>query len=123
MSKSPHVRIEVPSELADDTYEALEIARDTGKVRKGTNETTKALERGIAKLVVIAEDVDPPEIVMHLPLLSVEKKTHYTYVPDKKKLGAAVGIEVPAAAVCIVEPGDAEELINSITRKLNELSK
>jgi large subunit ribosomal protein L7Ae len=28
------------------------------------NETTKAVERGQAKFVVIAENVDPPEIVL-----------------------------------------------------------
>jgi len=65
--KPIYVRFEVPKELANQVYEAVEKARDTGKVRKGVNETTKAIERGEAKLVVIAEDVDPAEIVAHLP--------------------------------------------------------
>ena len=67
MSKPFYVKINIPKELADIAYETLQVARDTGSVRKGTNETTKAIERGIAKLVYIAEDVEPPEIVAHLP--------------------------------------------------------
>ena len=36
---------------------------------EGNDETTKAIERGNSKLVVIAEDVEPPEVVAHLPIL------------------------------------------------------
>ena len=66
MPKS-YVKFEVPEELKEKVLQAVEIARNSGKIKKGTNETTKAIERGIAKLVVIAEDVEPEEIVMHLP--------------------------------------------------------
>ena len=97
MSKPFYVKIEVPKELADAAYEALQIANQTGSVRKGTNETTKAVERGKAKLVVIAEDVDPPEVIAHLPLLCEERKIPYIFVPNKRKLGASAGLDVPAA--------------------------
>ncbi|MEM0216600.1 MAG: 50S ribosomal protein L7Ae, partial [Candidatus Bathyarchaeia archaeon] len=93
MPKPFYVKFEVPKEVADAAYEALQIAAKTGSVKKGTNETTKAVERGLAKLVVIAEDVDPPEIVAHLPLLCEEKKIPYVFVPSKEKIGSAVGIE------------------------------
>src|SRR6266487_3408062 len=56
--KSVYVRFQVPKEAVDKTYQILQVAKDTGKLRKGTNESTKAIERGIAKLVVIAEDVE-----------------------------------------------------------------
>ena len=42
---------------AEKIYEAVEIARKTGKIKKGANETTKAIEKGFAKLVVVAKDV------------------------------------------------------------------
>ena len=32
--------------------EAIESAKASGKLKKGVNEVTKALERGVAKLVV-----------------------------------------------------------------------
>ena len=112
MSKPFYVRFEVPIEVADAAYEALRIANETGGVRKGTNETTKAIERGRAKLVVIAEDVDPPEVVAHLPLLCEERKISYVFVPNKEKLGASTGLDVYAASACITDAGDAEELLS-----------
>jgi len=121
LSKPFYVRFEVPSDLAEKAYEAVRIAKDTGKVRKGTNETTKAVERGLAKLVVIAEDVDPPEVVAHLPLLCEEKKISYIYVPSKDRLGQACGIEVKAASACIVEEGEAKSLIDEIVKKVEEI--
>lgn len=122
MSKPFYVRFEVPPDLAEKAYEALKRARESGgKIKKGTNETTKAVERGLAKLVLIAEDVDPPEIVAHLPLLCEEKKIPYVYVPSKKRLGEAAGIEVAAASACIIEPGEAKALVDEIISKVNEI--
>ena len=121
MSKPFYVRFEVPPELAEKAYEAIRIAKDTGKIKKGTNETTKAVERGLAKLVLIAEDVDPPEVVAHLPLLCEEKKVPYVYVPSKDRLGQSCGIEVKAASACIIEEGEAKPLVEEIVRKVEEI--
>jgi len=110
-------------ELIKKVLQALEVAKNTGKVKKGVNETTKAIERGNAKLVVIAEDVEPKEIVMHLPVLCNEKKCPYVNVPSKQDLGRAVGINVGSAAVCIAEPGDAKGLIEDIIKKINTEKK
>ncbi len=122
MSKPVHVRFEVPSELAEKTYEVVKKARETGgKIKKGTNETTKAVERGQAKLVVIAVDVDPPEIVAHLPILCDEKKIPYTYVPSKKRLGEAAGIEVAAASVAVIDPGGAKDFMNEVIKAVQEI--
>jgi len=122
MSKPPYVRFEVPPEIAEKAYEALRKARESGgKIKKGTNETTKAVERGLAKLVLIAEDVDPPEVVMHLPLLCEEKKVPYLYVPSKKRLGEAAGIEVAAASAAILDPGGAKDLLEELIRAYQEL--
>ena len=123
MSKPFYVKINIPKELADVAYEALQVARDTGKVKRGTNETTKAIERGVAKLVYVAEDVEPPEIVAHLPLLCDERKICYIFVPSKARLGASTGLDVAAAAACITEPGDSEELIKEIMARVEGLKK
>ena len=115
-------RFEVPPEVAEKAYQALKKARETGgKIRKGTNEVTKGVERGLCKLVLIAEDVDPPEVVAHLPLLCEEKKVPYLYVPSKKRLGEAAGIEVAAASACIVEPGEAKAELEELIAKYQEL--
>jgi large subunit ribosomal protein L7Ae len=123
MSKPFYVKISVPKELSDIAYEALQVARDTGKIRRGTNETTKAIERGIASLVYIAEDVQPPEVVAHLPLLCEERKINYIFVPSKNQLGQATGLNVGSAAASIVEAGDAAELVKEIATKIDALKK
>jgi large subunit ribosomal protein L7Ae len=123
MSKPFYVKIEVPKEVADAAYEALQIAAKTGIVKKGTNETTKAVERAQAKLVVIAEDVDPPEVVAHLPLLCEERKIPYVFVPNKEKLGDAVGIDVSAASACITKEGDAAGLVKEIITRLEQIKR
>jgi large subunit ribosomal protein L7Ae len=123
MSKPFYAKFEVPNEVADAAYEALQIANRTGSVRIGTNETTKAVERGQAKLVVIAEDVDPPEVVAHLPLLCEERKIPYIFVPSREKLGASSGIDVPSAAAAISEAGEAVSLIKELSTRIEELKK
>ena len=92
-----------------DIYSIIEKARKTGKVEKGTNEVTKAIERGTAKLVVYAADVQPREIIQHLPVLCKEKKILCREVDSKQKLGIAVGIHVSASSVAVIEPGDSEK--------------
>jgi large subunit ribosomal protein L7Ae len=123
MSKPFYVKFEVPKEVADAAYEALQIAAKTGTVRKGTNETTKAVERAQAKLVVIAEDVDPPEVVAHLPLLCEERKIPYVFVPSKEKIGSAVGIDVPASSACVVNEGEAVGLVKEIIKRIEQIKK
>jgi large subunit ribosomal protein L7Ae len=123
MSKPFYVKYEVPKEIVDAAYEALSIASKTGAVRKGTNEATKAVERAIAKLVVIAEDVDPPEVIAHLPLLSDERKIPYVFVPNKDQLGKAVGIDVPCAAACIIKEGEATGLIKEIITRIEQVKR
>lgn len=106
------------NEIANKAYEAIEIAKTTGKIKKGTNETTKVIERGVAKLVVAAKDVNPPEVIMHLPALCKEKNIPYVEVPSKEELGAAAGLEVPTSSVAIVQEGEAKDLIKQIVSKL-----
>ena len=122
-SKPFYVKFEVPKEVAEAAYEALKIARETGKIRKGTNETTKTIERGKAKLVLIAENVSPPEVVAHLPLLCDERKAPYVYVPEKQRIGEAIGLTVGSAAAAIEETGDSEKLVAEIIEKLKGIVK
>lgn len=118
-----YVQFEVPDTLAESTYNAIEKARDTGKIRKGTNEVTKAIERGEADLVVIAGNVDPAEIVMHLPALCDEKGISYTFVPEKDELGMAAGLHVRTSAVAITDSGSADDDVKDIVSKADELAE
>ncbi len=116
-----YVDYDVPADLEDDALEALEVARDTGTVKKGTNETTKAVERGNARLVFVAEDVQPEEVVMHLPELADEKDLPYVFVGAQDDLGRAAGLEVGSAAAAVVDAGEAESDIQDIADKVEEL--
>jgi large subunit ribosomal protein L7Ae len=97
-----------------DAYQIIEKAKKTGKIEKGTNEVTKAIERGTAKLVVYAADVEPKEIVQHLPILCKEKKIPCIEVDSKQKLGVSVGIPVSASSVVVIESGEADAEISSL---------
>jgi len=97
-----------------DFYTIIEKARKTGKIEKGTNEVTKAIERGTAKLVVAAADVDPKEITQHLSILCKEKGIKYGEVDAKQKLGISVGIPVSCSSVAVVESGEAEQDITNL---------
>lgn len=89
-------------------YDVLEKAAKTGKVDKGVNEVTKAVERGVAKMVVVATDVDPKELVQHLPILCKEKGIKFVAADSKEKLGISIGINRPAAAVAVIKEGEAK---------------
>ncbi len=123
MANPIYVRFEMPKELMNHTYEAVEVARDTGKVRKGVNEVTKLVERGQAKLVVVAMDVQPPEILAHIPMLCEEKNTPFSYVASKQELGVAAGLKVPTSAIAVIDAGKGKQKIDELAAKLSELAK
>jgi large subunit ribosomal protein L7Ae len=101
-----------------DFYNIIERARKTGKVDKGVNEATKAVELGVAKLVVYAADVSPKEIVSHLSVICKEKGIPCQEVDSKQKLGIAVGIKVNAAAVAVINAGETEKEIAQLKSKI-----
>jgi large subunit ribosomal protein L7Ae len=121
LSKEYYVKFETPKDLVNEVYEAVRLARQSGKVRKGTNETTKAIERGVSKLVVIAEDVQPPEVVAHLPILCEERNAAYVFVPSKQQLGESLGIDVGSAAATIVDAGDAQHIVDQVINSISNL--
>ena len=121
MAKPYYVKFEVPEDLSAATYEAIRVASETGKVKKGTNEATKAIERAISQLIVIAEDVEPPEVVAHLPIICEERKTAYTFVPSRQELGKALGIEVTCGAAAILDSGDAKHIVDQINSSIEKI--
>lgn len=114
-------KFEPGESLAETIYDTVENSEDSGEVVVGTNEVTKAIERNEASLVVIAGDVSPEEIVMHLPALAEEHDIPYTFVPEREELGLAAGIGVQSAAVAITDPGRADEDVEDIAEKSLEL--
>jgi large subunit ribosomal protein L7Ae len=116
-----YVKFQVSEEIQNKALEALEIARDTGKIKKGANEATKAIERSLATLVLIGADVEPEEIVMHLGPLCDEKKIPFVYINKQNDIGAASGLEVGSTAAAIVKPGKAKDLIDEVAKQISDL--
>ncbi len=114
---------EASKEMQDKALEVVEAAKTTGKIRKGVNEATKAIERGSAKLVLIAKDVNPAEITMHMQPLCKEKNIPLVEVSSKEELGTAAGLAVPTAAVAVVDEGEGKKILKDILLKLKPEEK
>ncbi len=108
------------SDMKDQALEAIEIAKATGKIKKGINEVTKSIEKGTAKLVVFASNVNPKEVIMHIAPLSKEKGIVCVEVDSREDLGAAAGIGVSTAAVAVVKEGEAKKIIDSLSEAKEE---
>ena len=121
MAKAYYVKFETPEELVSPILEAVRSAATTGKVKKGTNEATKAIERGTSKLIVIAEDVEPPEVVAHLPILCEEQGAAYAFVPSKDDLGKSIGIDITSAAAAILDAGEAQHIIDQVIASIAKI--
>ncbi len=120
------IKFKVPDKLQTTIKNSLSKIAESkdSKIRKGMNETTKSIERGLAKLVIIAEDVTPPEVVFHLPLLCEEKGIPYGYLNTKKELGNAAKIGVGSSAIAVEKLGTGnEDLLNNIIKDLKNLKK
>lgn len=110
---------EVSKEVLEKVFELIELVKTSGKMKKGTNEVTKAIEKQKAKLVIVANDVTPPEIVMHLPLLAKEKDIPCVKVGTKEELGTAAGLKIGTSSLAIIDEGDAKEQLKNIIAELN----
>merc|ERR1711966_496379 len=103
--------------------ELIQQACNYKQLRKGANEATKALNRGISEFVVMAADTEPIEILLHLPLLAEDKNVPYVFVPSKQALGRACGVSRPVIA-CSVTSNEGSQLktqINSLKDAIEKL--
>ena len=121
MAKPYYVKFDTPEELISPIYEALRVATETGKVKKGTNEATKAIERGVSKLIIIAENVEPPEVVAHLPMICEEQGAAYVFVPSRQDLGKSLGIDITSAAAAILDSGDAQHIVEQVVSTISKI--
>ncbi|MBS3108798.1 50S ribosomal protein L7Ae [Candidatus Woesearchaeota archaeon] len=112
--------MEVSKDVLDKIYEAIELARSTGKIKKGINEVTKAVERGIAKLVLLASDVNPAEIIMHIEPLCKEKSIPVVKVKSREELGALSGLQRPTTTIAIIQEGEAKNILKDVISKLGK---
>ncbi len=125
-NKMSYVKFKVSDNLKNELKNALSKIAESrdSKIRKGMNEVTKSIERNNAKIVVMAEDVSPPEILFHVPLLCEEKLIPYAYLSSKKELGNTVRINVGASAIAIENLGTGNDnVLDAVIKKLEDLKK
>ena len=123
MDKNSYVKFETPESVEKKLLDLVENSFRSGKIKKGTNEVIKSIERGESKVVVIAEDVSPPEVVYYLPMLCEERNVPYGFVKKKSDLGAKVGI-ASAASISVVDVGSkGEENLKQVISELAEIKK
>lgn len=115
-----------PLAESDLTVAILDLAQQATnykQLKKGANEATKTLNRGISELIIMAADTEPLEILLHLPLLCEDKNVPYVFVPSKVALGRACGVSRPVVA-CSILTNDASQLapqIQNIKGKIEQL--
>lgn len=121
-----YIKFQIPEKLKNQIKNALITIAETrdSKIRKGMNEVTKTIERVQAKFVVMAEDVSPPEILFHIPILCEEKNIPYGYLSTKKELGNVARINVPSSAIAIENVGTGNDnILADVIKKLEEIKK
>merc|ERR1712153_105013 len=108
--------------MTKKVLELIQQACNYKQLRKGANEATKALNRGISEFVVMGADTEPLEILLHLPLLCEDKNVPYVFVPVKQALGRACGVSRPVIA-CSVTVNEGSQLKPQITALKNEIER
>lgn len=113
------------------TAEAVAAGKkiDQGKkpvvIKYGINHITYLIESKKANLVVIADDVDPIEIVLWLPALCRKMNIPYCIVKSKSRLGTLVHKKTATAiALTDVKPEDKQEFASVVSAvKINFTEK
>lgn len=120
--------------LSQEILDLVQQASHYRQLKKGANEATKTLNRGISEIVILAADTAPLAILLHLPLLCEDKNTPYVsrrrilneareissnifsfqvYVPSKMALGRACGVS-RAVISCSITTNEASDLMGQI---------
>ncbi|KAK6170409.1 hypothetical protein SNE40_018813 [Patella caerulea] len=109
-------------QLTQSILDLVQQATNYKQIKKGANEATKTLNRGIAEFIVMSADATPLEILLHLPLLCEDKNVPYVFVRSKQALGRACGVSRPVIA-CSVTKKEGSQLNNQIAAIQQNIEK
>ena len=110
------------SKLSQTILDLVQQASNYKQLKKGANEATKTLNRGISEFIVMAADTEPLAILLHLPLLCEDKNVNYVFVPSKVALGRACGVSRPVIA-CSVTSVEGSQLATQIASLKQSIEK
>ncbi|EKG20839.1 H/ACA ribonucleoprotein complex subunit Nhp2 eukaryote [Macrophomina phaseolina MS6] len=109
--------------LSQEILDLVQQCSHYRQLKKGANEATKTLNRGVSEIIILAADTSPLAILLHLPLLCEDKNVPYVYVPSKMALGRACGVSraVIAASITTNEASDLMGQIRTLKDKVERL--
>ena len=110
------------ADLSVQIMDLVQQAANYKQLKKGANEATKTLNRGISEFIVLAADTEPIEILLHLPLLCEDKNVPYVFVPSKIALGRACGVSRPVISASVTS-NDASQLAPQIQKLKNTIEQ
>lgn len=117
-----YVTFITPSTLQDQALDVLEAAHETGRINFGKNDTERSIEDQQSDLVYIAEDIDPEDVVDHLPDLADKKDIPYLFIEQEDDLADAVSYGGPhCSSATIIDAGDASQELEDVITKIEEL--
>ncbi|KAI5149065.1 hypothetical protein ENBRE01_0675 [Enteropsectra breve] len=99
-------------------YKILYSLNPTKNIRKGINETIKAIKQNQALLVIVATDTVPFSIIGPIPLLCELQSVDLVYVKSKEALGRACNSSVSTAACAILTESDDD--VADMTSKIKK---
>ncbi|KAG4306131.1 hypothetical protein PORY_000119 [Pneumocystis oryctolagi] len=110
--------------LTQQILDLIQQASHYKQLKKGANEATKTLNRGISEFIVMAADTEPIEILLHLPLLCEDKvNVPYVFISSKIALGRACGVTRPviSASITTNETSNLKPQIQTIKNSIEKL--
>jgi large subunit ribosomal protein L7Ae len=117
--KEKRARLQKTAEQKAKDKKATVSTKPPISVVSGLQEVTRAIEKKTAKLVVIANNVDPIELVLWMPTLCRTQKIPYAIVKDKARLGEAVNQKTAACIAFTDVRSEDEAALKNITRSVN----
>lgn len=91
--------------LVKKLYKVVKKATKSKQLKRGVKEVVKAIRKGTKGMVMLAGDVNPVDVITHIPVLCEENSIPYVYVPEKCVLGWASGSKRPTSCIMICPYG------------------
>ncbi|KAG2348915.1 L30e-like protein, partial [Suillus weaverae] len=124
---SPLAQPLAQKKLVKKLHKTIKKASKARQVKRGVKEVVKGIRKGEKGLLVLAADINPIDIISHLPVLSEEAQIPYIFVTSKEELGHASSTKRPTSCVMIcpdqkrkVQKKDAEAEKDDDYRELYE---
>lgn len=127
-------------ELATEVFGLLAQAVKGNKVRRGvkvrslrpgacgararsvltarSQEATKFVRKGEKGIMVFAGDVEPLDVMSHMPVLCEDNDVPYVYVRSREELGMHAGLKRPTTCILIKSDGAYESAFNKLKGKI-----